>query len=160
MKTTFVWALCFFLMTSVFPAGNKANGAQNQKAFNKALSTYEKMHDAFFKIDLKKAKELVPDLKAQIKEIKGDAISKKLSPAKEGLDQLIKAKNVEEGHKGFHKISLSFLALLDSELSNKVYARYYCPMVKKYWIQNVSESEKVMNPYASDTMPHCGGKME
>jgi hypothetical protein len=66
--------------------------------------------------------------------------------------------DIESNKKSFNTVSQGILVVLDKYSHNKNYARYFCPMVKKYWIQNISKSEKVMNPYASTTMPHCGAK--
>ena len=134
--------------------------ANDKDAFNKALKTYEKVHDAFFKIDLKMAQKHTSKLAIELSKLKQPEHTKLLKPVIKKAKELSKTDDLQKAHKDFHSISVGMLALLDRVMPNKSYARYYCPMVKKYWIQNITKSEKVMNPYASDTMPHCGGKME
>jgi hypothetical protein len=141
--------------------GISLNAQANDKdSFNKALKTYEKVHDAFFKRDLKTAQKFSSQLEKELSQIKEPEHTKLLAPVMKRVKSLRETKDVEEAHDDFHVISVGMLGVLDRAMPNKSYARYYCPMVKKYWIQNITESEKVMNPYASDTMPHCGGKME
>lgn len=148
--------MTFFVLTSTF-----ANSSpQDKKAFTKALSTYEKLHDAFFKNNLKDIQKYSGELAKELKKITGKEIAEKIEYTKKKVASLEKADSIEVAQKDFNVVSQGMLMVLDRFIPNKSYARYYCPMVKKYWIQNISESDKVMNPYAADTMPHCGGKME
>lgn len=41
---------------------------------------------------------------------------------------------------------------------NKNFALYFCPMIKKYWIQNIKIQSKVQNVFAQD-MLECGEKI-
>ena len=153
--------LLTFLLTFTFLTSIFANSSpQDKKAFSGALATYEKLHDAFFKNNLEDVKKVSTQLGKDLNKITGKEVSKALDSTRKKVKNLIKATNMETAHKDFNVVSQGMLMVLDRFIPNKTYARYYCPMVKKYWIQNISESDKVMNPYAADTMPHCGGKME
>ena len=64
--------------------------------------------------------------------------------------------DIKESKEAMNTVSQGMLVVLEKHAPNKDYARFYCPMVKKYWIQNKTKIKKVMNPYASSSMPHCG----
>lgn len=132
--------------------------AQADESFNKVLSQYEELHQAFFENKLEKVHESAKKVLSSLEAIKDEKLAKPLTYTRKKLQEVSTAKTLEEGHEAFNTVSQGILLVLEKHAPNGDYARYYCPMVKKYWIQNVSQSEKVMNPYASSTMPHCGGK--
>lgn len=148
-----IFTLCLLgLFSNSFAKGDSP-------AFNEALGAYEKVHQAFFDRDLKKAQESSGELAKALAKIKGEEVLKTLNFAQKKLQIIQKTNDIKEAHKSFNVVSQGMLVVLEKNLPNKGYARYYCPMVKKYWIQNITKSDKVMNPYASDSMPHCGAKM-
>jgi hypothetical protein len=147
MKILNVFLVLFSISTF---AGNEA--------FDKTLGSYEKLHKAFFDNDLEKVKSSAGELLASIDAIKDEKIGKTLDYTKKKLSELKEAKSLDDGKDRFGVISRGLLVVLEKHAPNKSYAKYYCPMVKKYWIQNITVSEKVMNPYASSSMPHCGEK--
>jgi hypothetical protein len=126
------------------------------RSFGQALSLYEKLHQSFFDNNLKAIKASAKSLLEAIEAIENEKISKVLSFSKTKLSLMIDSKNLETSRSAMNIVSQAMLIVLEKHVPNKNYARYYCPMVKKYWIQNISDSDKVMNPYAADTMPHCG----
>ncbi len=128
------------------------------KAFGKALVSYEKLHQAFFDNDLSQVHRSANAVLKEVQSIKDEKMVKTLTYTKKKLQALTQVASLEEGKKDFDTISQGLLVVLEKQAPHKKYARYYCPMVKKYWIQNISESEEVMNPYASRMMPHCGEK--
>ena len=75
------------------------------------------------------------------------------------LEEMITTDNWELIKNNFNIVSQGLLIIIEKELPNSKYRRYYCPMEKKYWIQNTAKVEKVHNPYAPDSMPHCGQKI-
>ncbi len=152
MKLFLKVALCTLMIFSV-----KANN--DSKVFEEALQSYEKVHNAFFKDDLKTAKKEAKELAASLSKLEGEKVKKTLAFTQKKLEGLQKETQLREAHKAFNVISQGMLVVLEKQIPVKKYARYYCPMVKKYWIQNTSESEKVLNPYAAKSMPHCGAKM-
>ncbi len=145
------WFTLFLVLTS-----NSLFAAD--PAFDRALAGYEKLHQAFFDRDLSKVHESAKGVLKQIEDIKDEKMIKTLTYTKKKLESLVNVDTLEKGQADFNTISQGLLVVLEKESPNNNYSRYYCPMVKKYWIQNIKESEKVMNPYASDSMPHCGEK--
>ncbi|MBD65083.1 MAG: hypothetical protein CME62_07745 [Halobacteriovoraceae bacterium] len=134
-----------------------AHGVEN-KQFNKVLSEYESLHQAFFDEKLEKTKTQAKSVSAAISEIKDPEILKLLTYTQKKLTELQNSTDLDKSKEAMNVVSQGILNVLEKHAPNKHYARYYCPMVKKYWIQNIKDSEKVMNPYASTSMPHCGSK--
>jgi hypothetical protein len=130
----------------------------SNKNFDQALASYEKLHQSFFDNNLDSIKKNSTMLLKSIESIKDEKISKTLTYTKKKLGEISKSDNLENSKQAFDVVSRGLLVVLAKQAPNKSYAKYYCPMVKKYWIQNITESEKVMNPYASSSMPHCGSK--
>ncbi|MFZ4715277.1 MAG: hypothetical protein ACOYL6_16260 [Bacteriovoracaceae bacterium] len=64
-----------------------------------------------------------------------------------------KAKNIEV----YSDFMPSFIEVFKKNNINTNYEIYYCPMVKKYWIQNSKKMPKVQNVFAQD-MLECGEK--
>lgn len=126
--------------------------------FDKSLSSYEKLHQAFFDNDIKQIQKSAKLLLNNLNEIKDEKMVKTLNYSKKKLESISQSEDMEQSREAFNIVSQGLLVVLEKQSPNKKYSRYYCPMVKKYWIQNISESEKVMNPYASKSMPHCGSK--
>ena len=133
------------------------HGESNQ-AFNDVLKEYEGLHSAFFKDDIKKINENAKEVLNKIEKIEDKKIAKTLTYTKKKLNEIIKEDDIEKKREAMNTVSQGLLVVLEKHAPNENYSRYYCPMVKKYWIQNVSKSEKVVNPYAGSYMPHCGTK--
>jgi len=141
---TFALVLCLFTSLSCWSSD-----------LSTVLIDYDQLHSAFFKNDIKMIKEGASALKKSLLKLK----QKDMDYALKRLENLGESNDIKKAHEDFNIISQAILVLMDREDGVKSHSRYYCPMVKKYWIQNTTESEKVMNPYASSSMPHCGSKM-
>lgn len=144
--------LSLLTLTSAYAGGDR-------EVFKSALSKYEKVYEAFFADNLEAAKKEAGLLNEELKKLTDEKVKKTLAFTQKKLEGLKTETQLREAHKAFNVISQGLLVVLEKHIPNKSYARYYCPMVKKYWIQNISESEKVMNPYAAKSMPHCGARM-
>jgi predicted RNA-binding Zn-ribbon protein involved in translation (DUF1610 family) len=142
--------LFILLVSNVTFAGNER--------FNNVLVSYERLHKAFFDNDIKKIQKSANNVLSGIKIIKNERISKTLNYTEKKLIEIIESSNIEESKEKLNIISQGLFVVLKKYAVNKNYVRYYCPMVKKYWIQNILKSKKIMNPYASVSMPHCGMK--
>lgn len=151
MKKILVLASLFFL--------SNAFGSTDSQVFEKALQSYEKVHAAFYSDNLDQAKKEALALEKELGNLKDEKVTKTLAFTMKKISGLQKEGDIKQAHKAFNIISQGLLVVLEKHLPNKKYARYYCPMVEKYWIQNITESEKVMNPYAAKSMPHCGAKV-
>ena len=141
---TFVLFLCLFISLSSWSSD-----------LSSVLVDYDHLHGAFFKNDMKMIKEGASKLKKSLFKLK----QKDMEYAVKRLENLVGRDDIKKAHEDFNIVSQAILVLIDREGGVKNHSRYYCPMVKKYWIQNTTDSEKVMNPYASSSMPHCGSKI-
>lgn len=131
----------------------------NSSNFSEALESYEKLNQALFDNDITKIKKESEDLKTKISKLDNAKALETLKYTQEKLVFLEKNDDLKKAQDAFNIVSQGMLVVLEKHLKNENYSRYYCPMVKKYWIQNISKSTKVMNPYASKSMPHCGEKV-
>lgn len=127
-------------------------------SFEKGLANYEKLHQAFFDSDLQKVHVAASDLLKDLSAIKDPKMIKMLTYSMKKLKALAKIRSLEEGKNDLNTISQGILVVLEKQAPHKYYSRYYCPMEKKYWIQNTSKKKEVMNPYVPKMMPHCGEK--
>ena len=57
----------------------------------------------------------------------------------------------------FHLFTKNLMNLEGEHSFSSEYSVYYCPMVKKNWLQSTAKSDEVRNPYDS-SMPKCGVK--
>ncbi len=140
--------LAFLVISNLAFAGNEQ--------FDNTLAVYEKLHQAFYQNDLKKIKAEAKNLLDTTEKIKDEKIGKTLTYTKKKLNEILKSDDLKEIKKAFNTISQGLLVVLEKHAPNKNYSRYYCPMEKKYWIQNTAKTDEVQNPYASEKMPHCG----
>ncbi len=157
MKIKKMVNLMILVLSAIFMQVGLAS--EDNKVFAKALKDYEKVHSAFFKDDLEGAKKEASSLAKTLSTLTGEKVKKTLSFTQKKLEDLKGESDLAQAHKAFNVISQGLLVVLEKQIPVKNYARYYCPMVKKYWIQNTTDSEKVLNPYAAKSMPHCGGKV-
>lgn len=135
---------------------NEHNHGVESTRFNQALSKYEGLHQAFFDNDLAKIKSNAKEVLKELENIKDKKINKTLIYTKKKLAEISMSDDIKESKEAMNTVSQGMLVVLEKYAPNKDYARFYCPMVKKYWIQNKTKIKKVMNPYASSSMPHCG----
>jgi len=126
----------------------------------KSLKTYEKLHDAYYAYDNSKvvseSKKLTQSLEAisnkdiQSK-LKSENVYTFLNAIKMTDNRTVNDSLLDNVSKKLNEIILSKYDLSDYNL-------YYCPMVKKHWLQNSKKMAKVHNPYAPD-MKSCGSQM-
>lgn len=133
------------------------HGKEN-KQFNAVLGEYEKLHSEFFDNNLEKIKEQAKMVNQSISKIEDKEILKLLTFTQKKLTLIENSDDMEKSREAMGVVSQGMINVLEKHANNKNYAGYYCPMVKKYWIQNIEDSDKVRNPYASTTMPSCGSR--
>lgn len=146
MKKIFV--ICALLSSMVYATETKLIDA---------MKSYENLYDAVFLQDLEKIQASASKLNADLALLENDETKKKLKYSMEKLKELAQEDDLEKGHEAFNIVSQGLLMILEKD-KNLTYNRYYCPMVKKYWIQNVAVNDEVKNPYAPKSMPNCGAR--
>lgn len=148
--------LTFFVFLSL--ASQKIYSEDSSKVMDQVMQDYEELHAAFFSNKMSSIKKEASDLLDSMKRLENEEVLKKLKFTKEKLESLKSTSELKDARESFDVISQALSYVLKKHYPSKTYERYYCPMVQKYWIQNVSKSEEVKNPYASDTMPYCGSQ--
>lgn len=136
----------------------EAVGAKAKESMVKALVENEKLHMAFFNYDVKKIISSRDLLVKNLKVVKEKRIQTKLDKAISYLDKISKVNSKDQNNKYYHYANVYLIQLIEKYDFHKNYQPYYCPMVRKKWIQNISKIEKVHNPY-DPSMPHCGGRL-
>jgi ribonucleotide reductase beta subunit family protein with ferritin-like domain len=136
----------------------EAVSAGAKKAMVKALTENEKLHMAYFNYDTQKIVTSRDKFVKDLKSVKDKKLQAKLKKAISYLEKISKANDKEKNNKYYHYANVYLIQLVEKFDFHKNYQPYYCPMVRKKWIQNISKIEKVHNPY-DPSMPHCGGRL-
>ena len=148
----------FVLLTVQIQANNRQMLPQADKeALLSALQVNEKMHQAFLKYDAQAAQTTAMEFERAIKAIKNQEISQQLTPINTHIAGIKAQNDRKTNNNNYHQVSLVLAGLLAKYDLGSDYHAYYCPMVKKKWIQNSKKMSKVHNPYAPK-MVNCGMK--
>lgn len=142
----------FFMAFNVLAIEHKT-----EQRLKTVFEKYEVVHTHFFEYNDEKAKKAIKDLSEAISKIEEEEVKKRLVYSKKTLDKMADIRDSSELNKKLNTVSMALIYILDKYNVDKKYQSYYCPMVKKKWIQNTSVESKVLNPYAPE-MPHCGAK--
>lgn len=142
--------MVFILSLNLFASTDKVNTA---------LQSYEKVHKSFYHYDESKALSHLNEFQANLKKIDDESIQNKLAADNiyKYLGAFQNTKSREVQNNLLNSISKKIFDILVSEKAQSDYSLYYCPMEKKYWLQNTKKVSEVQNPYAP-SMPNCGVK--
>lgn len=58
----------------------------------------------------------------------------------------------------YHEFMKNFAEVIKKSNVSKTHAVFYCPMVKKYWVQNITQNRDVKNVFAQE-MLECGSEV-
>ncbi len=131
---------------------------KNKEIIYNALQAYDQLHFAYFEYDKDEVVKKAKVLSEKLALIKIEMVKDKLE--KDNVQKLISAIKTENSRSINNSLLDNISKRLNDIIITKIdldgrYGLFYCPMVKKYWLQNVKKMTKVHNPYAPD-MPHCG----
>jgi hypothetical protein len=125
----------------------------------KILKLTTHLHKSFFIYTPSKIKKIAKQLHNEIISIKDTSFSKIFKDLELAKFCLLLTKDNERkaSNEAYALIAknLAFQLVEKYELDN-AYQTFYCPMVRKYWVQLKIEKAVVYNPYAPE-MPNCGG---
>lgn len=164
IKTFFSLFIFTLLLTSSFQTsfaqddGRRAISVSLKEQVTSLLEKNEQVHASMFNYKKEDLKKAVVTFKKRALEIKDKEVQKYLEPAIKASSELLKNKTKEEDNESYHRLSLALVKLVELYKIGSTYNIYYCPMVKKRWVQNSTKMRKVHNPYAPE-MPHCGGQI-
>ena len=138
--------------------GRKSLDSRLKGSLIELLKSNEALHEAFFGYDSKVLAQRAKALAGKISRIEDKKLKKVF---KRSVKILLKIKASEDKEKNYHYywlVNKSLVEVLKTYDLGSTYNVYYCPMLKKHWVQNSTKKNKVHNPYAGDYMPHCGFK--
>ena len=92
-----------------------------------------------------------------IEGIDNKEVTQLLNFTKKNLRDLEGELDVEVLHEAYSMISTALIHVLKTYDIGPGYNAYFCPMVKKHWIQNSMQVTEVQNPY-DKSMRKCGDK--
>ncbi len=148
--------ISLFLVFSTF--AKEAVTEKEKKQMIELLTQNEMLFENYFSynpeaID-KEAKELLKKFAAiESKKFKAD-----IDRGKKYLEKISKSASREDNNKNYHLTNSFLIKIMNKYDFGPKYQAYYCPMVRKKWIQNVEVKSRVHNPY-DPSMPHCGGRL-
>lgn len=122
-----------------------------------ALVANELMHMAFFKYDIEKIDAAKKKLTVALNNISNKDIQSFLKFAKTQLANIDGKNDKKKNNQNYHMVSSALIYVMNRYEIGNNYEAYYCPMVKKKWIQHSKKMTKTQNPYSAD-MPTCGRK--
>lgn len=131
---------------------------EDQKATVEKLFKYnESLHKSFFDYKPSEMEAGSKKLSLAIEKMSEGEVKKLLLFSSKKLKEISALKSREENNKAYHIFSTALVHVLKTYDIPGPYNAYYCPMVKKNWIQNSNVLAKTQNPYAPE-MKMCGDK--
>jgi ribonucleotide reductase beta subunit family protein with ferritin-like domain len=153
-----LFCFSFLIFSSWAKDSRRPLGSELKTQLMKVFEQNEKLHAAMFKYNKEKLVQETTLFKKLLREIKASDLSKQLTPALSSADELISSQDKAKDNESYHRLSLVLVKIIESYNLGSTYNIFYCPMVKKRWVQNSQKMKKVHNPYAPE-MPHCGGQI-
>lgn len=114
------------------------------------LDAYLKIGAALSQDQHSEALKHTKDLNNAVSNINNEKAKAALTPI---IEELSKTKDLDSARKSYEQLS-SKLNTVKEDLGIQA-DEYYCPMVKKTWLQKDS---KIVNPYVGKDMASCGEK--
>lgn len=143
------------------PASHGSHGQATSSASSPELNLVLKKNDALFNELLKPSPQALEKLAGELYQ----AIVKAKTSSVKGLvaaaSSLTKIKNKlskEENLELYHAFMKDFIEVVMKSDVSSTHAVFYCPMVKKYWVQNITQSRDVKNVFAQE-MLECGSEV-
>ena len=134
----------------------KALEVKDQKELTEILSKNDALFHAFLKKDQGLIERAANDLSSAVSKSHGVILSSVRSES--GKLKLIKANSPNEKNLAAYESFLTpLVAVVKSYEVSKAYNVFFCPMVKKSWIQNIEVQKEVRNVYAME-MLECGSQ--
>lgn len=173
MKLIKVTTLALILVSSSFSFAegghNHSHSSKKEKSSRKPLSksekaqvisvleANEKLHSSFFKYKASEVEANAKAVSSAILKIKNKEVVKLLKFSTTKLAAITADAKRKANNENYHLFSMALIHVVNTFDVGGKYNAYSCPMVKKKWVQNSKNMNKVHNPYAP-YMPHCGSK--
>ena len=138
---TTLMVTCFAFITEISAESNLGSSI---------LDDYLKIGAALSQDQHSEASKQAKNMKTTLAESNNAKVKAELLPA---IESLSSSKDLDAARKSYEELS-SKLNAMKKDLGIQA-DEYYCPMVKKTWLQKDS---KIMNPYVGKDMASCGEK--
>ena len=148
--------LSFLLVFSV-QAKEKVT-EKEKKQMTDLLAQNEKLFENYFNYDAKAIDKEAKELLKKFSAVDSKNFKTDLDRGKKFLEKISQTATRDENNKNYHLTNSFLIKLINKYDFGPKYQPYYCPMVRKKWIQNVDVKSRVHNPY-DPSMPHCGGRL-
>lgn len=137
---------------------NDAKRVQLSSEIQSEVSGVLLKNDELFNALLKKDNALVENKALELSELIKKSSSKALTSLKvqaEGLKTIKKNNSPEKNLEAYDKFLKPLIDIVKQYDVGPKFNVYYCPMVKKSWIQSIDTNKEVKNVFAMD-MLECG----
>lgn len=128
----------------------------DKKSLLEVLKSNDGLFNDFLKDDQKKVEEAARLLEEKLEKITSSELES-LKKARIALSKITKGKSKSENLEFYSEFVPSLVESVKNHASDSDYKIYYCPMVKKYWVQNEKTNSSVRNVFAQE-MLECGSK--
>lgn len=150
-----IFLTIFSFNKDLYSSERKELEESSKASILKIFSLNEILHESLFNYNEANILENAKKMKEALSEIKNPTILAILSNSKNAMESMIKARSKREINEAYQFLSKDLVSLLTVYDLGESYNAYYCPMVKKDWVQNTKKNRALKNPYAPE-MPHCG----
>jgi len=146
---------CFLNLAHSAPKSRKVLPPKTQKRVLELFKINEKLHEAFYRDEVKEAEKAAKELKRAYQKIKDPEIQEALKSGFEGLSEIRLKNSLRINHEHYDAASSALIWLLETYGLGSQYNAFRCPMVRKKWVQDTRKTPGVQNPYAPK-MRACG----
>jgi Spy/CpxP family protein refolding chaperone len=115
----------------------------------------DKLYDLFVKEKYAQVEKQAKEVAEAIEKIDNKEVTQLLNFTKKNLNDLEGELDVEVLHEAYSMISTALIHVLKTYDIGPGYNAYFCPMVKKHWIQNSMQVTEVQNPYDKSMRKCC-----
>lgn len=115
----------------------------------------DKLYQLFVDEKYDQVKKQAEEVALAIEKIESEDVTQLLNFTKKNLRDLEGELDLDVLHEAYSMISTALIHVLKTYDVGPGYNAYYCPMVKKRWVQNSMEVSDIQNPY-DKSMRMCG----
>ncbi|MBL7664272.1 MAG: hypothetical protein JNM93_04010 [Bacteriovoracaceae bacterium] len=156
MKTFLILLLSITFSTFTFAQFHQHSAKVHNHKLAIELDKVLEANQELFSTLLKNDQSQLEIASNKLREVIAKSSSKEIKAL--NLGNMAKAKNKSQNIEIYGQFLPKLIEVFKQNNINQNYAIYYCPMVKKYWIQNIKIQSKVQNVFAQD-MLECGEKI-
>jgi|GEM_PF-3600563 len=142
-------------------AGHGSHGQAATAASSPELNVVLEKNDTLFSEFLQASPQALEKRASELHQAIAKAKSQDVKGLLAAAGNLTKIKNKLSKDQNlllYHEFMKNFAEVVKKSNVSKTHAVFYCPMVKKYWVQNITQSRDVKNVFAQE-MLECGSEV-